>query len=228
MKKEGRKQKAARKLDEGRAILSSSCSTAYRLLPTADYLLLSVALIILATMSGCVQQMASQPHLRPLEQSAFFEHGQAARPLAPGTVASGFTRENFRLEESTDYDPNAEEMPFPLTREVMERGRERFDIYCAACHARTGTGDGPVVLRGFSHPPSFHTDALRAAPLGHFYDVMTKGFGAMPSYAVQIPPRDRWAIAAYIRALQLSQHATVDDVAAEYRDQLKQGGETTR
>jgi Cytochrome C oxidase, cbb3-type, subunit III len=209
-----------------RRLISSSFFT--YLLSFSPWLYGSVALIILVTMSGCVQQMASQPHLRPLERSAFFEHGQASRPLVPGTVPSGYTRENVRLEESTDYDPNSQEMPFPLTREVMERGHERFDIYCAACHARTGTGDGPVVLRGFSHPPSFHTDALRAAPLGHFYDVMTKGFGAMPSYAVQIPPRDRWAIAAYIRALQLSQHATVDDIAAEYKGQFEQGGESTR
>ncbi len=183
---------------------------------------------ILLTMSGCVQQMGSQPHLRPLERSAFFEHGQASRPVVPGTVPSGYTRENVRLEESTDYDPNAQEPPFPLTREVMARGRERFNIYCAVCHARTGTGDGVVVLRGFSRPSSFHTDALRAAPLGHFYDVMTRGFGAMPSYAVQIPSRDRWAIAAYIRALQLSQHAAPEDVTAENRNQLERGGGAAR
>jgi hypothetical protein len=172
--------------------------------------------------------MASQPHIRPLEQSAFFEHGQSARPVVPGTVPSGYTRNNVRLEQAGHFDPNAQGLPFPLTREVLERGRERFNIYCAACHAQTGAGDGMVVRRGFSRPPSFQTDALRAAPMGHFYDVMTDGFGAMPSYAVQIPTEDRWAIAAYIRALQLSQHATLDDVPAENRNQLEQGGEALR
>ncbi|HKC62015.1 MAG TPA: cytochrome c [Pyrinomonadaceae bacterium] len=179
-------------------------------------------------MSGCVQQMASQPHLRPLQQSAFFENGQSARPVVPGTVQSGYTRNGARLEEVTSYDPNAQDLPFSLTRDVLTRGRERFNIYCAACHAETGAGDGMIVRRGFGHPPSFHTDALRAVPLGHFYDVMTRGFGAMPSYAAQIPPADRWAIAAYIRALQLSQNATFADVPAENRGQLEQGGSNSR
>lgn len=210
-KTEGRKQKTVKTATV--SIFRFDC-----LLPTAFCLLLS----------GCVQQMASQPHLRSLQQSAFFENGQSARPVVPGTVQSGYTRNGVRLEESTRYDPNAQDLPFPLTRDVLERGRERFNIYCAACHAETGTGDGMIVRRGFSHPPSFHTDALRAAPLGHFYDVMTRGFGAMPSYAAQIPPADRWAIAAYIRALQLSQHAGVDDVPAENKGQLEQGESNSR
>jgi cytochrome c553 len=187
-------------------------------------LYLTCAAVCLGLATACTQQMASQPHVRPLEQSAFFEHGQSARPVVPGTVPSGYTRNNMRLEQSTEYDPNARELPFPLTREVLARGRGRFNIYCAACHAQTGTGDGLIVRRGFNQPPSFQTDALRAAPLGHFYDVMTNGFGAMPSYAVQVSPQDRWAIAAYIRALQLSQHATFDDVPAENRSQLDEGG----
>jgi hypothetical protein len=103
-------------------------------------------------------------------------------------------------------------MPFTVTEDVLARGRERFNIYCAPCHSRLGDGNGMIVQRGFRSPPSFHTDRLRKAPLGYFFDVMTNGFGAMPEYASQIPPRDRWCIIAYIRALQLSQGATVSDV----------------
>ena len=107
-----------------------------------------------------------------------------------------------------------ETMPFPATREVLVRGRERFDIYCTPCHSRLGDGNGIVVQRGFRRPPSFHEPRLRQAPLGHFYDVMSNGFGAMPDYAAQVNPRDRWAIAAYIRALQLSQSAPASAVPA--------------
>ena len=102
--------------------------------------------------------------------------------------------------------------PFPVTKEVIERGQERFNIYCSPCHGRLGNGDGMIVRRGFRHPPSYHIDRLRSRPNGYIYDVITNGFGAMPDYAAQIAPRDRWAIVAYIRALQLSQNATVNDV----------------
>ena len=217
--------KSERETRNKRLLLLHSAFSVQR---SAFSLCVSASSLLLALMSGCVQQMASQPHLRPLQQSAFFEHGQSARPIVPGTVQSGYMRNNARLEESTDFAPNAQDLPFPLTREVLERGRERFNIYCAACHAETGTGDGMIVQRGFSHPPSFHTDALRADPVGHFYDVMTRGFGAMPSYAAQIRPADRWSIAAYIRALQLSQHANVGDVPAENRGRLEQGGGNSR
>lgn len=173
--------------------------------------------------SACVQKMASQPHERPLQESAFFENGQSARPLVPGTVPSGYRRNNTRDEQNPSYDSNTQELPYPLTRDVLARGQERYDIYCAACHARTGEGDGMIVRRGFSRPPSFQTDRLRSAPVGHFYDVMTNGFGAMPSYAAQVPSNDRWAIAAYIRALQLSRNATLDDVPPEKRSELEKG-----
>ncbi|HEX9115694.1 MAG TPA: cytochrome c, partial [Anaerolineae bacterium] len=106
-------------------------------------------------------------------------------------------------------------MPFPVTREVLERGRERFNIYCAPCHSRTGDGNGMIVQRGYRRPPSYHIDRLRQAPLGHFFDVITNGFGAMPDYAAQVPPADRWAIIAYIRALQLSQAAPASLMPAE-------------
>ena len=179
-----------------------------------------------ACASACVQQMASQPHVRPLQASAVFPDGQSARPKVFGTVPSGYTRNNMRLEPARAFDPDAQDLPFPLTREVLERGQERFNIYCAVCHARTGEGDGPVVRRGFSRPPSYHIDRLRQAPLGHFFDVMTNGYGAMPRYDAQVSVNDRWAIAAYIRALQLSRNATINDVPADKRAQLENGGQT--
>jgi mono/diheme cytochrome c family protein len=178
-----------------------------------------------APASACVQQMASQPHERPLQPSAFFADGQSARPRVPGTVPSGYTRNNMRVGPTPAFDPNAQDLPFPLTREVLERGRERFNIYCAVCHARTGDGDGMIVRRGFSRPPSYHIDRLRQAPLGHFFDVMTNGYGAMPRYGAQISADDRWAIAAYIRALQLSRDATLDDVPPDKRQELENGGQ---
>jgi mono/diheme cytochrome c family protein len=117
----------------------------------------------------------------------------------------------------------ADQFPFPVTREVLERGRARYNIYCSPCHDYTGSGRGMIVQRGFPPPPSYHIERLRQAPAGHFFEVMTNGFGAMYSYSGRITPEDRWAIVAYIRALQLSQHATLDDVPAEARQQLTSG-----
>ncbi|MCA1816430.1 MAG: cytochrome c [Acidobacteria bacterium] len=187
-------------------------------------LILCAACVALS--SACVQKMASQPHERPLQASAFFADGQSARPRVFGTVPSGYTRNNARVEPPQSFDPDAQDLPFPLTREVLERGRARFDIYCAVCHARTGEGDGMIVRRGFSRPPSYHTERLRQAPLGHFFDVETNGYGAMPRYDAQLSVDDRWSIAAYIRALQLSRDATLDDVPADKRAELQSGGQT--
>lgn len=198
-----------------------------RILKTRRRLLRSILwATCLACAPACVQQMASQPHVRPLESSAVFHDGQSARPKVFGTVPSGYTRNNMRVAPAQEFDPNAQELPFPLTRELLERGQERFNIYCAVCHARTGEGDGPVVRRGFSRPPSYHIDRLRQAPLGHFFDVETNGYGAMPRYDAQMSAGDRWAIAAYIRALQLSRNATIEDVPADKRAQLENGGQT--
>ena len=174
--------------------------------------------------TACVQQMGNQPHVRPLQESPVFANGQSARPLVPGTVASGYTRTNHREEPLRAFDPNSDSLPLPLTKDLLEKGRERFNIYCSECHGRTGEGNGIVVQRGFSKPPSYYEDRLRQAPLGHFYDVMTNGFGAMTSYAVQVEPRDRWAIAAYVRILQLSRRATISDVPPEKRAELDNGG----
>lgn len=178
----------------------------------------------LLMLSGCVQQMAEQPHIRPLEPSAVFPHRQSARPLVAGTVPTGYTRNNRRLEPFIHFDPNTDQLPFPLTGAVLQRGRERYDIYCSVCHGLTGEGDGMVVQRGFSRPPSYFDPRLRQVPLGHFYDVIKNGYGAMASYAVQVEPQDRWAIAAYIRTLQASRSVPVAEVPREKRAQLDAGG----
>lgn len=178
-------------------------------------------LFILLFAASCAQKMASQPDHKPLEASEFFSDKQLARQPVAGTVSSGWTRTNERVELPENFDKNSNELPFPLTQEVLRRGRERFEINCAVCHGSTGDGGGMIVRRGFSPPPTFHDERLRNAPLGHFYDVITNGFGAMGTYAAQVEPRDRWAIAAYIRALQVSQNANVEDVPPEKRAELK-------
>jgi mono/diheme cytochrome c family protein len=169
---------------------------------------------------GCQQQMANQPRYDPLEASDFFDDGRSARPLVEGTVARGQLRLDEQFYTGKINGQLATTFPFPVTAAVLDRGQERFNIYCTPCHDRLGTGLGMVVRRGYRQPPSYHTERLRQAPVGHFFDVITRGLGAMPDYAAQIPPRDRWAIVAYIRALQLSQNATLADVPPPQRDAL--------
>lgn len=185
------------------------CSTAWPMLRGARrvrhislFLGLSFALV------GCRQDMHDQPRFKPLAMSDFYADLRSARPPVEGTVARGQLHEDTYFYTGKIGDNPGDYMPFPVTEEVLTRGRERFDIYCAPCHSRLGDGNGMVVQRGFRHPPTYHQDRLRKAPLGYFFDVMTNGFGAMPDYAAQIAPRDRWCIVAYIRALQLSQNAT--------------------
>ncbi|HWP46715.1 MAG TPA: cytochrome c [Candidatus Limnocylindrales bacterium] len=169
---------------------------------------------------GCRQDMAEQPRYDPFEASTFFADGQSARPLPPGTVARGYLREDTEFYTGKSGKDFTNTFPFPVTWTVLERGQERYNIFCSPCHDRTGSGNGMIVRRGYTPPPSFHQDRLREAPVGYFFDVITNGFGAMPDYATQIPPRDRWAIIAYIRALQLSQHARLEDIPAEERAKL--------
>jgi len=172
---------------------------------------------------ACTQKMALQPYNRPYTPSDAFANGSSARPIPGDTVARGHLQDDSLLFTGKDANgQDSTEFPFPITAEVLQRGQQRYQIYCVPCHGYTGDGDGLVVQRGFNPPPSYNTDALRQAPVGHFFDVVTNGFGAMPSYASQIPVNDRWAIIAYIRALQLSQHATLDDVPADARAQLEQ------
>ncbi|MDQ6788202.1 MAG: cytochrome c [Acidobacteriota bacterium] len=172
-------------------------------------------LVISSFAASCAQKMASQPSARPLEPSSFFADKQSARQPVAGTIPSGFTETGERVAAEESFDKNSNQLPFPLTEEVLQRGRERFEINCAVCHGKTGDGNGMIVKRGFSPPPTFLSEHLRNHPLGHFYDVITNGYGGMGAYAAQVEPRDRWAIAAYIRALQISQNATVQDVPAE-------------
>lgn len=183
----------------------------------------SLLLAGFAVCAGCHQDMQNQPRYEALEKSGFFANDMSARPLVAGTVARGELKEDIAFQ--TGKDENGQfiaEVPLELDRALLERGQERFNIYCSPCHDRTGGGDGMIVQRGFKRPPSYHIERLRQAPAGHYFDVMTKGFGVMPSYAIQIEPRDRWAIVAYVRALQLSQNATLDDVPQDERPQLEE------
>ena len=169
------------------------------------------ALVLLA---GCRQDMHDQPRFKPLAMSDFYSDLRSARTPVEGTVARGQLHEDTYFYTGKVGNSPGDYVPFAVTAEVLARGRQRFDIYCAPCHSRMGDGNGMIVQRGFRQPPSYHTDRLRKAPLGYFFDVMTNGFGAMPEYASQIPPQDRWDIVAYIRALQLSQDATSADIPA--------------
>ena len=157
--------------------------------------------------------MHDQPKYIPLRGSAFFDDARSARPMVDGTVARGLLHDDELLYTGKVKGEDATVFPMRVDAAVMARGQQRFNIYCTPCHGGTGQGDGMVVRRGYRRPPSLHQDRLRNAPAGHFFDVMTNGFGAMPDYAAQIKAEDRWAIVAYIRALQLSQHATQADAA---------------
>ncbi|HWB83326.1 MAG TPA: cytochrome c [Bryobacteraceae bacterium] len=188
-------------------------------------LTLGAIVLVLAASVACRQDMHDQPKYIPYRPSSFFTDGRSARPLIEGTVARGHLDDDVLFYEGKDADGKfSNEFPFPVTRDVMTRGQQRFDIYCAPCHDRTGNGLGMIVRRGFRHPPSYHIDRLQKVPNGYIYDVITNGFGAMPDYAAQIQPRDRWAIVAYIRALQLSENATLNDVPADERAKLTAGG----
>lgn len=167
----------------------------------------------MGVLSGCRLDMHVQPKQNPLSRSDFFPDQRSERPLVAGTVARGDLRADTYFYTGKIGGVAGDYMPFPVTKEVLERGRERFDIYCAPCHSPLGDGSGFIPSRGFSiKPPSYHTERLLKAPVGHFYDVISNGFGIMSDYSAQIPPRDRWDIVAYIRALQLSQNATKADV----------------
>jgi len=178
----------------------------------------------LASVVACQQKMADQPRYKPLARSEFFGDERSARPLIEGTVARGDLRADEHFYTGKVNGKLVDAFPFPITREILLRGQERFNIYCSPCHDRTGTGQGMIVKRGYRAPPSYHTERLRTAPVGHFFEVIISGFGLMPDYAQQVPPADRWAIIAYIRALQLSQNAKLSDVPEAARRTL----ETTR
>ncbi len=164
--------------------------------------------------------MHDNPRYEPLEATTFFADGRASRVFAANTVARGTLREDTHLYQGRVDGQLATTFPMAVTAQTMARGQERFNVFCAPCHGRTGTGNGMVVQRGFRAPPSYSEERLRNAPVGYFFDVMTNGFGAMQDYAAQIPVQDRWAITAYIRALQFSQNARLEDVPADRRSDL--------
>jgi len=167
------------------------------------------------------QDMANQPRQNPLSPAPIFTDGRSARPVVDNTVARGATQEDALL---VPKDSNA--FPLPLTAELLQRGQQRYAIFCTPCHGIQGDGMGMIAVRGMKHPPSYHQDRLRNEPTGYIYDVITNGFGAMYGYSAQIPPRDRWAIIAYLRALQLSRNAPVADLPAQLREKLMAGGAT--
>ena len=172
----------------------------------------SLGLLAILSLAGCRQDMHDQPRFKPLAESDFYADLRASRTPVEGTVARGQLHEDAYLYTGKMGNDFGDYMPFPVTEADLSRGQERFNIYCAPCHSRLGDGNGMIPQRGYRHPPTYHQDRLRKAPLGYFFDVMTNGFGAMPAYAEQIPEvKDRWRIAAYIRALQLSQNATQAD-----------------
>lgn len=175
--------------------------------------------------AGCHTDMWRQPRQEPLDASEFFADGSANRPLVPGTVARDHLRNDNVFYTGAKDGKWVDEFPMPVTKALLLRGQERYQIYCTPCHGQLGDGNGMIAKRGFAlrRPPgNYHTDRLRSMPVGHFYDVITNGYGAMYSYASRIEPQDRWAVVAYIRALQLSQHAKPEDAdATELSNSLK-------
>ena len=172
--------------------------------------------------NGCRQDMHDQPKYKPLRESDFFADKRASRPFVAGTVARGSLREDTLLYTGKlESGMLTDKLPMPVTNDLLDRGRVMFETYCAPCHGRTGAGNGMVVQRGFKKPFSFHIDRLRMMPVGYLYDVITNGFGAMSDYSAQVAVKDRWAIAAYVRTLQLSQYAPLDAVPAAKRAVLE-------
>ncbi len=182
---------------------------------------LAGAMLLCVSLAACQQQMSEQPRLGPLEKSEFFDDGRASRPAVEGTVARGFLREDEHLYRGLIDDKPADSFPFAIDRQVLQRGQERYNIFCSPCHDRTGSGQGMIVRRGFRAPPSFHSERLRETPEGMFFQHISRGTGVMPDYAQQLAPEDRWAIVAYIRALQLSQNARPADLSQAERAKLE-------
>ncbi len=173
----------------------------------------ATAMAAVLTLAGCRQDMHNQPKFVPQRGTTFYADGRSARPQVENTIARSQAHEDEYFYTGIQDGKEGDGLPIPLTEAVMERGQERYNIYCTPCHSRVGNGDGMIVQRGYRPAGNFHTDRLRNAPLGHFFSVMTNGYGAMPDYSAQLTPEDRWAVAAYIRALQLSQAAKPADAA---------------
>ncbi len=185
-----------------------------------------IVVVLLVAVSACRQDMHDQDKYEALEKNEFFDDQRASRPRLPGTVARGHLQADDALYRGEVDGALVAQVPLAIDRALLARGRERFDIYCSPCHDRVGTGNGMIVQRGYKQPASLHDPRLRALPDGYFFQAITNGFGVMPSYAGQVPARDRWAIVAYIRALQLSQSAALAELDAADVDRLQRAGET--
>jgi mono/diheme cytochrome c family protein len=181
---------------------------------------IAAAPALLLALTACRNDMHDQPRYKPLAASDFFSDHRSARPLVEGTVARGHLRlDDARYTGKIDGN-DIDQFPIPITKADIERGQNRFNVYCTPCHGRLGDGNGMVVLRGYRQAASYHTEKLVKAPVGHYFDVITNGFGAMPSYASRVTPDDRWRVIAYIRALQLSESAKIGDVPPEKQKDL--------
>ena len=185
---------------------------------------LLVLCVLCGVFVGCRQDMHDQPKYRPYRRSDFFGDERSARPQVAGTVARGQLQEDAVLVSGKSGTAFVDTLPMPVDEGLIRRGQERYRIYCIPCHGESGDGRGMIVRRGFNPPPPYYSEELRQQPIGHFFDVMTRGYGTMYSYATRVPPRDRWAIAAYIRVLQLSQHAEVAALSEEDKNKLPAGG----
>lgn len=183
-------------------------------------LLLAASTLAFLTLAACRQDMQIEPRYNPESETSFFPDGRSARPMVAGTVARGHLQiDEARYTGKIDGD-DVDQFPIPISKDDIERGQQRFNIYCSPCHGRLGDGNGMVVMRGFRQPPSYYSDRLVHAPVGHYFDVITNGFGAMASYASRVDTEDRWRIIAYIRALQLSESANLNDVPTAQQQNL--------
>lgn len=181
---------------------------------------LAMAVLVATVGAGCRQDMHDAPRYEAFEASTFFPDGRASRSAPVGTVARGWLRADDAVYTGKVDGEFVEAFPFAIGHDDLERGRDRYNVYCTPCHGRLGDGNGMVVQRGLRQAASYHQERLRQERVGYYFDVITNGFGAMQGYAEQVPVRDRWLIIAYIRALQLAQNATVNDVPADHRGGL--------
>lgn len=191
-------------------------------LPSGTWSGLSIALV-LSVCAGCRHDMFDQPKYRPLAASAFYIDGRSARPVPPNTIPFDGTDQGEAVENGTTNGVFDATIPVTMNEALLQRGRDRFDIYCTPCHGYTGDGHGMVAKRGFKQPADLHSDRIRNAPPGYLYDVIAHGYGAMPDYGDELSVQDRWAVVAYIRALELSRRATVQDVPADQQQKLEKG-----
>jgi hypothetical protein len=178
-------------------------------------------------LTGCHRDMRDQPKYRGFRESAFFADGRSVRPAVPGTIPVGYLKADTLLHTGKANGKPVDMFPFPVDRAVLERGRDRYNIYCSPCHDFTGSGNGMIVQRGHKKPPSFHEWRLRNAPAGYIFDVITNGFGAMYDYSYQLRPEDRWAVVAWVRTLQTAARGQLADVPADQRGRLDQAANST-